>query len=124
MGLFFVLGGIGMTGGQFAATALGIEMVGLPMPRVLTCLTIFIELIAGSMLIIGYKTRYAASALIGFTVLATWFFHLPTMWWSLRDVMGQVMFMKNLAIVGGLMHIVAYGSCQHENCNRFTDDKK
>lgn len=62
------------------------------------------EIVAGLVLASGFMTRLAAAVLIGFTVLATLFFHE-----QITDPAQQVLALKNLAIVGGLLMVFAYG---------------
>jgi len=68
------------------------------------------ELIAGAMLVLGWKARWAALALAAYTVIATLIFHR---YWSVpADQMldQQTHFMKNVAIIGGLLFVFAHGS--------------
>jgi putative oxidoreductase len=53
------------------------------------------------MLVLGYMTRWGAAILIGFLVAVTWIFH------STPDQ--KIQLLKNLAIIGGLLQIVAFG---------------
>ncbi len=62
------------------------------------------------MLALGWKARWAALVLIVFTVPATFIFHA---YWGVPadQVMNQqIHFMKNLAIVGGLLSVFAHGA--------------
>lgn len=101
--IIFLVSGYGKIVG-FAGT---VAFVGtaLPFPTLLTALAIIIEVVGGLMLFIGYKTRLAAAALIVFTVVATLAFHL-----NLADQAQNVQFMKNLAIIGGLLYVKAFGA--------------
>jgi putative oxidoreductase len=59
---------------------------------------------------IGFKARLAAALLAAFTLLASLLFHN---FWAMpadQAMVNQLMFMKNLAIVGGLLLIVAHGA--------------
>jgi putative oxidoreductase len=61
-------------------------------------------------LLFGFKTRWAALALAVFTAVASFFFHD---YWSMpaeQQMMQQLMFGKNLAIVGGLLALAAFGA--------------
>ena len=60
----------------------------------------FKELGAGEP-ILGYKTRWGAAALAGFIVAATWVFH------TAPDQ--RIQLLKNLAILGGLLNLIAQG---------------
>lgn len=101
--IIFLVSGYGKIVG-FAGT---VAFVGtaLPFPTLLTALAIIIEVVGSLMLLIGYKTRLAAAALIVFTTVATLAFHL-----NLADQAQSVQFMKNLAIIGGLLYVYALGA--------------
>ena len=81
----------------------------LPMVSILLPLTILVELGGGILLAIGYKARWAALALAGFTILAAFIFHN---FWAVEAAqkMGQqINFMKNIAITGGMLMVFAFG---------------
>ncbi len=81
-----------------------IPAIGLILPA-----TIGLHLIASTCLIIGYLTREAALALAIFTVVATLKVHA---YWRLPEEsqLGRSrIFTANLAIVGGLLMLVAVG---------------
>lgn len=91
---------------NFAGTSAFIGAAGLPIPQVFTALAIIFELGGGLMLLFGFKKRIAVSMLIIFTVLSTALFHIKNL---TTDQLQMIMFLKNLAIVGGLMAL--YGGC-------------
>lgn len=101
--IIFLVSGYGKIVG-FAGTVAFVGTV-LPFPALLTALAIIIEVAGGLMFLFGYKTRLAAVALIVFTVVATLAFHL-----NLADQAQSVQFMKNLAIIGGLLYVYALGA--------------
>lgn len=101
LGLIFVIAGYGKIGG-YEATQGYMSSMGV-MPELLP-LVIAVELIGGILLIIGYQSRLAALALAGFTLIAGLLFHF-----DFADQMQQILFMKNLAITGGLLMIVNLG---------------
>jgi putative oxidoreductase len=108
LALVFLLSGIGKLRG-FDGTVAYISSVGLPLPSVLAALALALEIVAGVALILGYRTRWAALALAAFTLVAAFLFHN---FWSMPEqaqVMQQIMFLKNLAIAGGLLMVAAYG---------------
>ncbi|GMR20077.1 MAG: DoxX family protein [Gammaproteobacteria bacterium] len=120
LALIFVMAGWNKIGG-FEQTAGYMASKGLPMANILLTLTIIIELGAGLMVLLGMYARWGAAALFGFTLLATLIFHN---FWAIADAqqayIQSLMFMKNLAIMGGLLYVVAYGSgafsIKKENC--------
>ena len=83
---------------------------GLPAAELLIWPAMLVELVAGAMLLLGWKARWAAVALVVFTLPATFIFHA---YWSVpadQALNAQIHFMKNLAIIGGLLGIFAHGS--------------
>ncbi len=105
MGALFLLAGLGKIS-TFAGVATYIGSVGLPMPEVLAALTIVLEVGGGLFLILGLRTSCTSAALALFTLVATGIFHHPGLW---SDTVQQIMFMKNLAIIGGLIYMLGYG---------------
>ena len=85
---------------------------GLPAAQLLAVAAIVIELAGGLMLLVGWKTRVAAAALAVFTVVATIFFH--NFWAFPADQMQNQInhFLKNLAIIGGFLYVIAFGAGQ------------
>jgi putative oxidoreductase len=110
LALMFVLAGFGKLFGGLEGTAGYIASVGLPMPMALAVAAGVLELGAGLLLIIGWQARWAALALALFTLVASVIFHA---FWSMpaeQQMMQQLMFMKNLSVVGGLLAVFAVGA--------------
>jgi len=108
LALMFVLAGYGKITG-YDGTAGYMVSAGLPMVGVLLPLTILVELGGGIALIVGWKTRWAALLLAAFTVLATLLFHN---FWAMSgdEVMTNTLFFyKNVAVIGGLLTVFAFG---------------
>ncbi len=108
LALLFLPAGISKIGG-FAGTVGYIGSVGLPMPSFAAALALVVEIAGGLALIVGFGTRWAALALALFTLVASFFFHN---YWAMpvdKQMMQQLMFFKNIAIVGGLFTIAAWG---------------
>ena len=82
-----------------------IASAGLPFPSLVYVLTIVIEVGAGALLLVGFRTRLMAGVLAAFTVAAALIFHR-----ALGDPNQFVHFLKNLAIAGGLLHVAAVGA--------------
>lgn len=94
----------------FEGTVGYIASKGLPMPSVGAVIAILIEVIGGLALIAGFGTRWAALALAAFTLVATFIFHN---FWGMppeQVMMQQLMFFKNIAVVGGLLVLAAHGA--------------
>jgi putative oxidoreductase len=106
---FFIPAGWGKIAG-FAGTVAYATSAGLPLPQVGVAIGLAIELLGGLMLLVGFRTRWAALALALFTVLAAFFFHN---YWALpeaQQMMQQLNFTKNLAISAGLLAFAAFGA--------------
>ena len=109
LALLFLPAGIMKIGG-FAGTAGYIGSKGLPLPELGTMIAIIVEVGGGLALIAGFKTRMAALALAVFTLVATIVFHN---YWGVpadQAMMQQLMFYKNIAVVGGLLVLAAHGA--------------
>jgi putative oxidoreductase len=109
LALMFVLAGISkLTGLQGTAGYIG--SVGLPAPMALAVFTGLFEVAAGIALAVGFRARFAAVALALFTLLASLLFHR---YWAVpadQQMVQQLMFMKNLAVAGGLFVVGALGA--------------
>ncbi len=109
LALLFLPAGIGKIGG-FAGTVGYIGSVGLPLPQLAAVLSIVVEVGGGLALLAGFGTRLAALALALFTLVATFVFHN---FWAMppeQVMMQQLMFFKNIAVVGGLLVLAAHGA--------------
>jgi putative oxidoreductase len=106
----FVLSGINKLG-NFAGTAAFMSSAGLPLAELLLVTTIAIELVCGLMLVIGWQTRFAALVLLLFMIPVTAIFHNP---WAATDAalaqQQMIHFLKNIAIMGGLLNVLAFGA--------------
>jgi len=94
----------------FAGTAGYIASAGLPLPEVRAALAIVIEIGGGAALIAGYHTRLAAQVLAVFTLVATVCFHN---FWAVpadQAFVQQLLFFKNIAVIGGLLMLAAHGA--------------
>jgi len=109
MAWLFIPAGFGKIAG-FSGSVAYASAMGLPMPEIGVAIGLVIELVGGILLLIGFMTRPAALALAFFTLVASFFFHA---YWSLpadQAMMQQLMFNKNIAVVGGLLAFAAFGA--------------
>ena len=109
LALMFILAGFSKFAG-LEGTAGYIASKGLPMPQVLAFLTAALEVVGGLALAVGFQARIAALLLAVFTVVASVIFHN---FWAMpaeQAFMQQLMFMKNLAVAGGLLFVFSAGA--------------
>lgn len=102
MAWIFIGAGLSKTGAGYAGTQGYMASVGLP--GALLPLVILLEIGGGLALVLGFQTRLAALALAVFSIASAFIFH------SAADQMQQIMFMKNLAIAGGLLAFTVFGA--------------
>lgn len=102
LGALFVFAGFGKVM-DTTGTAAYMEAES-PFPGSLALAVGVFEIVAGLVLASGFVTRIASLALIVFTALATLFFHE-----KVTDQVQAAMALKNLAIIGGLLMVFAYG---------------
>jgi putative oxidoreductase len=95
--------GVEGTTGYFAS-------LGLPAVAILVWVVIAIEVLGGVALILGYRTRLVAIALAVFTLLASIAGH--AFWAAPADAafIAQLLFFKNIAVIGGLLVLASSGA--------------
>ncbi len=89
---------------NFGGTQEVIAGKGLPLAGLVTVFTILFELGGGAAVITGFKARIGAILLMLFLIPATFVFHN-----FLADPSQLTQFLKNLAIMGGLLQLITYG---------------
>ena len=107
--LLFLPAGIGKITG-FPGTVGYINSVGLPAPELATVVALLVEILGSLCLLAGYQTRIASIVLAVFTLVATFFFH--NYWAAPADqaFVAQLLFFKNIAVIGGLLILAAQGA--------------
>ncbi|MDJ0746443.1 MAG: DoxX family protein [Xenococcaceae cyanobacterium MO_167.B27] len=78
---------------------------GIPFTDLLLVMTIAVQFLGGISLLLGVKARWGATALALFLIPATLIFHS-----DFSDPNQSIQFLKNLAIIGGLLMVIQYGS--------------
>lgn len=106
----FVGAGYSKIGGYEATQG---YMAAMGVPGALLPLVIFAELGGGLAIVLGFLTRLAALGLAVFSIVSAVIFHGGS-----ADQVQQIMFMKNLAMAGGFLFLVAHGG------GRFSLDAK
>ncbi len=108
LSVIFILSGVQKLM-HFSQTASMMAGKGIPLATVALALSIAIEVGGGLLLIIGYKVRYVAMVMALFLVPVTLTFHN---FWAFQGAAREMQmgnFLKNLAIIGGLL-VAAFSS--------------
>lgn len=88
-----------------AAVVAQIQAAGAPLPEMGLVIAVAAELAGAAMLILGWRARTGAAILAVFCFAAGVLIH-----WHPADQGQMIHFFKNLAIVGGLLQVVAFGA--------------
>lgn len=102
LGQIFLISGLlkisGYEGTQGYMEAMGVPGMLLP-------LVILLEVGGGLVIVAGWQTKLVSMALAAFTLAAAMIFHS-----NFSDQIQMIMFMKNIAITGGFVLLMAYGA--------------
>ncbi|TYO60927.1 DoxX family protein [Bradyrhizobium hipponense] len=101
--LIFILSGLSKIAAP-ANTIAYIQSAGTPFAPAAFAVAAIVEVIGGLTLLVGFQTRLVAAALAIFTLAAAVLFHN-----NMADQNQMIHFMKNLAITGGLLQVIAFG---------------
>jgi putative oxidoreductase len=106
----FVLSGIGKLQ-NWNDAAISMAEHGVTMIGPLLALAIVVEIGAGFGVIIGFRTRLLALVLFGFTLAVSFVMHD---FWAIENAEAaraqMILFLKNMAIAGGLLMLVGMGA--------------
>ena len=102
LAVLFLMSGLSKLG-AYSGTAAYMASQGVP--GALLPLVIVTEVAGAAAIIAGWHTRVAAFLLAGFTLLSALLFHN-----NFADQMQMINFMKNVAIAGGFLLLVAHGA--------------
>jgi putative oxidoreductase len=104
IGLLFFASGLTMafTGGA-SYLAGAVAFLG-PLAIIAAWIAVLLKIVAGAAIIIGVRVGLASASLVVFILIATIIAHMN---WS--DPMQITATLKNLAIIGGLLYLMAYG---------------
>ena len=100
----FLISGIGKLMAP-GATMAYIGSLGLPAPALGLVGALVLELAGAVLLVVGYRTRLVALLLAAYAVVTALIFHH-----ALADQNQMFHFLKNLAMAGGLLQVVAFGA--------------
>ena len=104
LGLIFVMSGANKITG-FEGTQQYMAAQGMPATAFFLTGAIVVEILGGLSVIVGYRGRLGAAALVLFLIPATLIFHT-----DFSDQTQMIMFLKNLSIMGGVLLVTAYGT--------------
>jgi putative oxidoreductase len=104
MSAIFVLSGVSKLAAP-AATIGYIEAMGLPLAPLGFAVAVVVEILGSLALLAGYRTRLVAAGLAAFTLATALAFHN-----NLADQSQFIHFFKNIAMVGGLLQVTAFGA--------------
>jgi len=107
--VIFLLSGVGKLFG-FSDTVQMMAGVGFPAPSFFLTCAIAIEIIGGTLLLVGYKAHYAAVALVIFLIPATIIFHAANISDPVHGQEQMINMLKNLAIIGALIKFASDGA--------------
>jgi len=103
LAIIFILAGVGKFA-DIGGTAGYIGSVGLPAGTLLAWAAAIFEVVGGIAILAGFQTRLVSYALAAFCVVSGVIFHN-----NFADQTQMIMFLKNLAIAGGLLLLSANG---------------
>jgi putative oxidoreductase len=98
----FLIAGLNKIGGYEGTQG---YMAAMGVPGMLLPLVIALEVVGAIAIIFGWRTRLFAFLLAGFSIVSAAIFHS-----ALGDQVQFLLFMKNLAMAGGFLFLVARGA--------------
>jgi len=105
----FILAGIGKVGG-FSGEEMFLASKHFPLPAVALGIAMIVELVGGLAILVGLYTRFTAWIVFLYLIPTTFLFHN---FWTMEGAARQdniIHFEKNLAIMGGLLILAAFGA--------------
>lgn len=109
LSLIFIVAGF-IKVGHWSGTAAGIAAKGIPLASAAAALAILAELGGGLLVLVGYRTRLVALLLAVYLVPITLLFHNFWAYQGANQQMQMANFLKNLAILGGLLQLASDGA--------------
>jgi putative oxidoreductase len=104
MAVLFLLSGFGKVAAPAASIA-WIASTGLPMPTAALVVSIIVELGGGLLLVLGWQIRPLGAILTVYAIATAFIFHR-----NLADQNQLFHFLKNIAVMGGLFQLMAFGA--------------
>lgn len=101
--LIFIMAGLGKVM-DFAGTQQYMSAYGMPLTSFFLIVAFLIEILGSLSILLGWKAKWGALALIIFLIPTTLIFHT-----HFSDQVQMIMFLKNLGLLGGLLYIYVFG---------------
>ena len=105
----FIIAGVGKIRG-FSGEEMFVASKHLPLPAVALGIAMLIELVGGLAILVGLYTRFTAWIVFLYMIPITFLFHN---FWTMQGAAYQdnmLHFEKNVAIMGGLLILAAFGA--------------
>jgi putative oxidoreductase len=112
MAIIFLIRGLGKVAAPDATIGY-ITSIGLPAPTLGYIASIVLEVAGGVLMVVGYRTRVIAALLAAYSIITALFFHH-----AFGDQNQMFHFLKNVAMAGGLIQVVAFGAGAYSFDNR------
>jgi putative oxidoreductase len=110
--VIFIFSGLGKVATPDATIGY-VTAVGVPAPLLGYIAATVLELAGGVLLVVGYQTRVIALLLAAYSIITALIFHH-----AFGDQNQMFHFLKNVAMAGGLIQVVAFGAGAYSFDNR------
>jgi putative oxidoreductase len=104
LSVIFLLGGFVKLAG-FGGTVGYMGSMGLPVPELAAIVAILVECLGGILLVIGYQTRLVGLVMALWCIATALVAHA-----QFADQNQMIHFLKNVAMAGGFLQLVAFGA--------------
>lgn len=109
LSIIFIVGGI-LKAKTFESSSAYLLSQGIAMSDALLIIIISIEMVGGTLILVGLQARMAAMIIFIYLIPATLFFH-PYWTFTGTELMTHLHhFFKNMAMMGGMMFIMVHGA--------------
>ena len=108
--LIFLMSALGNKIPNFGNVSTYMASEDVPAPSFLLVGAIVFLVFGSASVILGYKARIGAMLLLAFLILATYFFHDFWLFKGDRREQEMINFMKNLALMGAMLIVIARGA--------------
>jgi len=110
LAFLFVQGGYYKLTGGIPGTVANMTSHGIPFPDILVWGAIAVELVGGLMLMAGLFTRWVALVIAAYTLALGLIFHAYWLAPAAEARLERIIFLNHLALIGGMLAIVAFGA--------------